>query len=97
VDLSWLTSGFNIIGGKSRQGDVKSAVYQAVARGDIFSNPTSIVATIANLFTVPLEEVWAIFQAIISGLGFLVKQGDNPHYSPFNIDGGLNWLRGILP
>jgi hypothetical protein len=79
------------------EGKVKAAIYQLVARGDFFSNPASIVAQVANAFVVPLDFVWAAFEAIISGLGFLVRQGDNPHYSPFNIDGGLNWLRGILP
>lgn len=79
------------------EGEIKAAIYQFVARGDIFSNPTSVVAQIADAFKVPLDYVWAAFEAIISGLGFLVKQGDNPHYSPYNLDGGLNWLRGLLP
>lgn len=78
-------------------GKIKAAVYEVVARGDFWSSSASALAQIADAFKVPLDYVMGAFQAIISGLGFLVKQGDNPHYSPFNIDGGLNWLRGILP
>jgi hypothetical protein len=81
----------------TKEGQVKAAIYQAVARFDLFSNPTSLVAQIASAFVVPLDFVWAAFLAIVSGIGFLADQGNNPHYSPFNIDGGLNWLRGILP
>lgn len=77
------------------EGDVKSAVYQAVARADLFSNPFSLVTQISNLFSKPFDEVLAIFEAIISGIGFLAKQ-DNPHYAPFDISGGINWVRGLL-
>lgn len=80
-----------------RSGQVKAAVYEAVARSDFFGNQFSILSAIADLFKVPLEQVIAIFQAIIGGITFLATGDANPHYSPFNIDGGLNWLRGILP
>ena len=98
VDLSWLnvlSQGASALGSGSRMGDVKASVYQAVARGDIFSNPFSLCAQIADLFTVPVGEVVAIFQAIISGVGFLANQ-NNPHYAPFDISGGINWVRGLV-
>jgi hypothetical protein len=81
----------------SREGDIKASIYQAVARSDFFSNQFSILADIANLFTAPFDEVWGIFQAIVSGIGFIAQTGTNPHYSPFNLDGGINWVRGLLP
>jgi hypothetical protein len=81
----------------TKEGDVKSAVYQGVARGDLFSNPYSLCAQIADLFTfTTFDEVWAIFEAIISGIGFLATGNNNPHYSPFDISGGLNWCRNLL-
>jgi peptidoglycan hydrolase-like protein with peptidoglycan-binding domain len=79
------------------QGKIKAAIYQVVARGDFWSSQASALAQIADAFKVPLDYVMGAFQAIISGLGFLVKQGDNPHYSPFDISGGLAWCRSILP
>lgn len=91
-----LLQGFSAVTGTSRQGDIKASIYQAVARSDFFSNQYSILADISNLFLVPFEEVWGIFQAIISGIGFLVKQGDNPHYSPYDISGGIDWVRSLV-
>lgn len=79
------------------EGQIKAAIYQAVARGDLFSNPTSVVAQVANAFKVPLDYVWGAFEAIISGIGFLATGDNNPHYSPYDIGGGLTWLRGLLP
>ncbi|SRX93549.1 hypothetical protein MSP7336_01787 [Mycobacterium shimoidei] len=79
----------------TQEGAVKSAVYEAAARGDFFSNPYSICAQIANLFATPFQEVWAIFEAIVSGVEFLAAQ-PNPHYAPFDIDGGIDWARGLL-
>jgi hypothetical protein len=81
----------------TKEGQVKAAVYQAVARSDFFSNPYSILSQIADLFTVPFDEVWAMFQAIVSGIGFILPGQPNPHYAAWNIDGGLSWLRSILP
>jgi hypothetical protein len=96
VDLSWLTQGVSALGSGSKSGDIDSAVYQAVARADLFSNPYSLVAQIADIFTSPVSEVMGIFQSIIGGIGFLANQ-NNPHYSPFDISGGVNWVRSILP
>ena len=80
----------------TKTGDVKAAVYQAVARADLFSDPYSIVAQIADLFTVPFDEVWAMLMAIISGIGFLATGDHNPHYSPYSLDGGIDWCRNLL-
>lgn len=82
--------------GDDKASEIKAAVYQAVARGDLFSNPFSIASQIANLFTVPMQEVLGMVMAIISGIGFLATGDQNPHYSPYNIDGGLNWMRSRL-
>lgn len=76
-------------------GEIKSAVYLAVARGDIFSDPFSISAQIANAFKVPVDYVMGAFWAIVSGVGFLAAQ-PSPHYSPFNLDGGINWVRDLV-
>lgn len=78
------------------EGQIKSAIYLAVARADIFSNPYSICAQIAAAFTVPVDYVFGAFMAIVSGVGFLAAGQNSPHYSPFNIDGGLNWARELL-
>lgn len=80
----------------SKAGDVKAAVYQAVARGDLFSDPFSLAAQIADLFTVSFDSVIGIVLAIASGVGFLATGERNPHYSPFNIDGGIAWMRDRL-
>lgn len=80
--------------GDDKGSEVKAAVYQAVARTDFFSNPYSIIAQIAELFAAPFDEVAGIFMAIVSGVTFLANQ--DAHYAPFNIDGGVNWLRGVL-
>lgn len=77
-------------------GDVKAAVYQAVARGDLFSDPYSLTAEIADLFSTPFQEVWDILMAIVSGIGFLATGDHSPHYSPFDITGGINWARDLL-
>ena len=76
-------------------GEIKSAVYLAVARGDLFSDPFSVSAQIANAFKVPVDYVMGAFWAIVSGVGFLAAQ-PSPHYSPFNLDGGINWVRDRL-
>lgn len=77
------------------EGQIKAAIYQAVARGDLFSDPFSICAQIAAAFTVPIDYVTGAFWAIVSGISFLAAH-PNPHYDPFNIDGGLNWARDRL-
>lgn len=84
--------------GDDEASQLKAAVYQLVARGDFISQPFSIFAKlekIATDFAVLLPEVIAIFQAIISGISFLADN-PNPHYSPFDIGGGLDWARNLL-
>lgn len=75
--------------------DVKAAVYQAVARADFFSNPLSLAAQIADLFGKPVDEVLGIVMAIVSGVAFL-GDNPNPHYSPYDITGGVAWMRDRL-
>ena len=79
-----------------KTGQMKAAVYEAVARSDFFGSQFSLAAEIANLFKAPVADVLAIFKAIISGIGFAANQANNPHYSPFDISGGLNWTRSLL-
>lgn len=81
--------------GDDKASQIKAAVYQAVARGDFFSNPYSIAAQIGDLFETPASQVIGIVMAIISGVGFLA-QHDNPHYSPFDIEPGVSWARERL-
>lgn len=78
------------------EGQIKAAIYQLVARGDVFSGSASIVAQVADAFKVPLDYVWGAFTAIISGIEFLANQQGNPHYSPFDLSGGINWVRQQL-
>lgn len=77
-------------------GRIKSSIYQAVARGDLFSDPFSICAQIAAAFTVPVDYVTGAFWAIVSGVGFLATGDRNPHYSPYDLSGGLDWARERL-
>lgn len=77
-------------------GEVKAAVYQAVARGDVFSNPYSLATQIADLFLVPFDEVIGMVMAIISGIGFLADGNGAPHYAPYDISGGIDWMRRQL-
>ena len=85
------------------KGQLKASIYQAVARGDVFSNPYSLAAElVSQLPAVAQENVpelimfgVGIIQAIISGVVFLADQ-PSPHYSPYNLDGGLAWMRGLL-
>jgi hypothetical protein len=78
-----------------QDGAIKSAVYEAVARSDWTSNPYSIIANVAALFSTPFQEVWGIAQAIFSGIGFLADN-PNPHYAPYDTSGGIAWTRGLL-
>ena len=75
---------------------LKAAVYQAVARGDVLSNPTSIAARLAQAFSLSFDFVIQVVMAIWSGLTFVARGNDNPHYSPFDIRGGIDWMRGLL-
>jgi hypothetical protein len=81
----------------TEEGALKSACYEAIARSDFFGNQFSIAAEIAQAFVKPVDFVIATFEAIFSALGFLANQGNNPHYSPFDISGGIDWVRSILP
>lgn len=81
--------------GDDDAGKAKAAVYQAVARNDFLSNPISLAFQISRLFRRPVEEIWAIIEAIISGVVFLHDK-PNPHYSPYDISGGVNWARSLL-
>lgn len=74
---------------------IEESVYQALARADFFSNPYSLAFQIAGLLGAPITEVIGIIMAVINGVVFLGDQ-PNPHYSPYNIDGGVDWMRGRL-
>lgn len=76
-------------------GQIKAAVYEAVARGDIFTTPLSLAFQVMKVASAPFTMVMPIVQAIISGVSFLADN-PNPHYSPYDISGGLDWARGRL-
>lgn len=80
----------------TEEGALKSACYEAIARSNIFSQ-FSIATEIAQAFMKPVDFVIGVFEAIFSALGFLANQSGNPHYSPFNLDGGIGWCRSLLP
>lgn len=79
------------------EGKIKAAIYQLVARSNFFTGQYSALSQIATAFLVPIDYVIGAFEAIISGIGFLATGNNNPHYSPYNIDGGINWVRSLLP
>lgn len=81
--------------GDDRASDACAAVYQAVARADYLSNPCSLAAQIARLFDQPVEEILAIILAIVRGVVFVNDQ-PSPHYSPYDISGGVAWMRQRL-
>jgi hypothetical protein len=74
---------------------LKSSVYLAVARGDFFGSKLSIAQELAAALAQPVTYALGIVEAIFSGIVFL-GDNPNPHYSPYNISGGLNWVRGLL-
>jgi hypothetical protein len=74
---------------------IKAAVYQAVARADAFSNPFSLAVQLADLLGEPVAEILGIIKAIVSGVAFL-GDNPNPHYSPYDIGGGVAWMRNRL-
>ncbi len=82
--------------GDDKASEMKAAVYQAIARGDLFSNPYSLAVQIASVFVVPVEAVMGIVMACISGIGFLADGNGAPHYSPYDITGGVDWMRRQL-
>lgn len=80
--------------------EVKAAAYQMIARGlgTIFDigSPFSIASQLFNLFGLAsMDEALAIVMAIIGGITFLADP-NNPHYSPFDITGGKDWMRNNL-
>jgi hypothetical protein len=77
-----------------KAGEAKAAVYEAVM-GKVIGNPFTLAAQIADVFRVPFAEVLGIIKAIISGAVFLGQQ-PNPHYSPYPIEGGKDWMRSVL-
>ena len=78
----------------SQAGQMRAAVYQAVARGKVFGGEFSLLREIAQMFGQPISSAIAVFEAIISGAMFLADN-PNPHYSPYDLTGGLNWARGL--
>jgi len=80
--------------GDDKASEIKSAVYQAVMN-DFISNPVSLAAQIADTFEAPWAEVLGVITAMISGVSFLAGQ-PNPHYAPFEINGGKDWMRARL-
>ena len=86
--------------GDDEEGKMKAAVYQAVARSDLFSNPYSLGSLVLSLFTSFTLEyivtfIFNIMMASGSGIEFLADD-PNPHYSPYDITGGKDWLRNLL-
>lgn len=86
--------------GDDEEGQMKAAVYEAVARGDFFSNPISLASLIFKLFsnfsmTYILGFIYEVMMASGSGIKFLADN-PNPHYAPYDITGGKNWMRGVI-
>ncbi len=73
---------------------VKAAVYEAVMN-DWTSNPFSLAGQIAVTLHAPFNEVFAVIEAITSGAVFLASN-PNPHYAPFELEGGKDWMRAQL-
>lgn len=81
--------------GDDKPGQMKAAVYEAVARNVFLTESCSLAARLAKLFDQPVETVMAIILACIKGINFL-GQKENPHYAPYDISGGVDWLRNRL-
>ena len=81
--------------GEDQASQMKAAIYEIVARGNFTRGADSIIAEVAHTFGQPFSSAWAIFQAIAGGIGFIAKH-PNPHYDPFDITGGVDWVRGLL-
>lgn len=82
--------------GDDKASEMKAAVYEAVARGRLFSlSQVTLLKELADTYKQPLSSVIAIAKAIISGVSFL-GHNPNPHYSPYDISGGCNWSRDKL-
>ncbi|WP_155929969.1 peptidoglycan-binding domain-containing protein [Mycolicibacterium sp. CBMA 234] len=80
--------------GDDQASAVRAAVYEAVMN-DWTSDPFSLAGQIAATFHAPFQEVLAVIEAIISGAVFLASN-PNPHYAPFELTGGEDWMRGRL-
>lgn len=81
--------------GDDQSSQMKAAVYEAVARGKFIGSPITLAAKIAGMFTISFDEVLGVVLAIVSGISFL-GDNPNPHYSPYDISGGLDWARSRL-
>lgn len=79
------------------EGQIKAAIYQLVARSNVFTGQYSALSQIADAFGKPVDYVIGAFEAIISGITFLAAGNNSPHYAPFDISGGINWVRSLLP
>ncbi|QUR68072.1 peptidoglycan-binding protein [Mycobacterium spongiae] len=93
VDV-WRTGDIFAESKDDRSSQIKASVYQAVARRDFFSHPHALAAQVGDLFETPASQVVGIVQAIISGITFLADR--DPHYAPFEIEGGIAWMRERL-
>jgi hypothetical protein len=81
--------------GDSEASELKAAVYQAVARGKVLFDPFSLAVQISADFDQPLKLALDVIKAAASGVNFLAQK-QNPHYSPYDISGGIDWLRKRL-
>lgn len=82
------------------ESQMRAAVYQGIARSKFFGNPISFASLIFKLFSSfsldhILSFVYYIMMASGSGIVFLAGN-PNPHYAPYDITGGKDWLRGLL-
>ena len=89
------------------KGQLKAAVYQAVARGDFVSITGNskvdigyyVMAQFSQITSANYVEllsfVISVATACIDGVVFLADQ-PNPHYSPYDTSGGIAWARGLL-
>jgi len=73
-------------------GEDKTAICKIVCN-EWVRGQDSIFHQILELGTNPPAEAFAIMQAILSGVLFLGNT--SPHYSPFDIGGGIEWMRGV--
>ncbi|WP_246398001.1 peptidoglycan-binding protein [Mycobacterium vicinigordonae] len=76
------------------EGQIKTAVYTAVM-GNFFLGPYSILAKLTAALQKPGAELEPIVTSIYSGFVFLISN-PNPHYAPFIVDGGLDFMRRRL-
>lgn len=80
--------------GDDKASEMKAAIYEAVM-GNFFSSPVSLAWQIAGVFKEPISSVIGIVMAIVSGISFLADN-PNPHYAPYELQGGIDWMRGRL-